>query len=150
MKQGLLFRTKSVFLLQVFVNFAKEQTDDDQLREVTVNGGGSVAIRTNRPQRPTDLKLQKSSSFSNPRSPSAPSIDQATRSVQTPEPSFTGSKTKKSKSNSLSVSRPQQQVRMEPVGEAANGSNPHEDQTPGKKDPSTLFIISTKTQESKV
>ncbi|KAI2659243.1 Phospholipid-transporting ATPase ABCA1 [Labeo rohita] len=135
---------------QVFVNFAKEQTDDDQLREVTVNGGGSVAIRTNRPQRPTDLKLQKSSSFSNPRSPSAPSIDQATRSVQTPEPSFTGSKTKKSKSNSLSVSRPQQQVRMEPVGEAANGSNPHEDQTPGKKDPSTLFIISTKTQESKI
>ncbi|KAF4107052.1 phospholipid-transporting ATPase ABCA1 isoform X2 [Onychostoma macrolepis] len=135
---------------QVFVNFAKEQTDDEELKEVTVNGGGSVAIPANRPQRPTDLKLEKSSRSSTPHSSSMLSTDQATRSVQTPESVFTGSKTKKSKSNSPSVSRQQQQIRMEPVGEAANGSNPHEHQTPGKKDPSTLFIVSTKTQESKV
>uniref|UniRef100_A0A672M6Q8 P-type phospholipid transporter n=1 Tax=Sinocyclocheilus grahami TaxID=75366 RepID=A0A672M6Q8_SINGR len=118
--------------------------------EVTVNGGGSVAIQANRPQRPTDLKLEKSSRSSTPRSTSAPSTDKATRSAQTPEPSFSGSKTKKIQSNSPSVSKQQQQIRMEPVGEAANGSNPHEDQTPGKKDPSMLFIVSTKTQESKV
>ncbi|ROL48223.1 ATP-binding cassette sub-family A member 1 [Anabarilius grahami] len=131
---------------QVFVNFAKDQTDDDQLREVTVNGG-SVA---NRPQRPTDLKLEKFSRSSTPHSLSTPSTDQAARSEQTPEPPSTSLKTKKSKSNSPSVSRQQQQIRMEPVGEAANGSQPPEDQTLGRKDPSMLFIVSTKTQESKV
>ncbi|XP_051767983.1 LOW QUALITY PROTEIN: phospholipid-transporting ATPase ABCA1 [Ctenopharyngodon idella] len=131
---------------QVFVNFAKEQSDDDQLREVTVNGG-SVA---NRLQRPTDLKLEKFSRSSTPHSLSTPSTDQAARSEQTPEPSSTSLKTKKSKSNSPSVSRQQQQIRMEPVGEAANGSHPPEDQTLGRKDPSMLFIVSTKTQESKV
>lgn len=130
----------------MFVNFAKEQSDDDQLREVTVNGG-SVA---NRLQRPTDLKLEKFSRSSTPHSLSTPSTDQAARSEQTPEPSSTSLKTKKSKSNSPSVSRQQQQIRMEPVGEAANGSHPPEDQTLGRKDPSMLFIVSTKTQESKV
>ncbi len=134
----------------MFVNFAKDQTDEDELREVTVNGGGPMVIQANRPQRPTDLKLENSSRSSTPHSSSMLSTDQATRSVQTPESVFTVSKTKKSKSNCPSVSRQQQQIRMEPVGEAANGSNPHEDQTPGKKDPSTLFIVSTKTQESKV
>ncbi|KAK9966236.1 hypothetical protein ABG768_003359 [Culter alburnus] len=131
---------------QVFVNFAKEQTDDDQLREVTVNGG-SVA---NRLQRPTDLKLEKFSRCSTPHSLSTPSTDQAARSEQTPEPPSTSLKTKKSKSNSPSISRQQQQMRMEPVGEAANGSHPPEDQTLGRKHPSMLFIVSTKTQESKV
>ncbi|KAK7128111.1 hypothetical protein R3I93_020650 [Phoxinus phoxinus] len=134
---------------QVFVNFAKDQTDDDQLREVTVNGG-SVAIQTNRLQRPTDLKLEKCNRSSTPHSPSTPSTDQGARSEQTPEPPSTGLKTKKNKSTSPSVSGQQQQIRMEPVGEAANGSKPPEDQTPARKDPSTLFIVSTKTQESKV
>ncbi|XP_001920862.6 phospholipid-transporting ATPase ABCA1 isoform X2 [Danio rerio] len=124
---------------QVFVNFAKDQTDDDQLREITINGG-SVALQPNRPQRPTDLQLSKTSRSSTPRSPSTTST----------EPQSTGSKTKKSKSKSPSVSRQQQQMRMEPVGEAANGSNPTEDQSPGRKDPSVLFIVSNKTQESKV
>ncbi|XP_056088824.1 phospholipid-transporting ATPase ABCA1 [Rhinichthys klamathensis goyatoka] len=126
---------------QVFVNFAKDQTDDDQLREVTVNGG-SVA----RLQRPTDLKLERCSRSSGPHSPS----DQGARSEQSPEPPSTGLKTKQNKPASPSVSGRQQQIRMEPVGEAANGSTPPEDQTPARKDPSTLFIVSTKTQESKV
>ncbi len=62
-----------------------------------------MVIQANRPQRPTDLKLEKSSRSSTPHSSSTLSTDQATRSVQSPESVFTGSKTKKSKSTSVSL-----------------------------------------------
>ncbi|XP_051957162.1 phospholipid-transporting ATPase ABCA1 [Xyrauchen texanus] len=133
---------------QVFVNFAKEQTDDNQ-QEVTVNGA-PVAAQTTRPQRPTELNLEKPSSSSTPSSHLSPSAEQAAFSGQTSEPRTSGQKTKKSKSNSQSVSRQHQQIKMEPVGAAANGSNPPGDQASGTKDPSALFIVSTKTQESKM
>ncbi|XP_057217516.1 phospholipid-transporting ATPase ABCA1 isoform X1 [Triplophysa rosa] len=130
---------------QVFVNFAKEQTDDDQLREVVVNGG-CAAAQPSRPQRPTHLRLEKPN---RPLSPTSASTDQAAHSRLTPEPRSAGSKTRKSRSNSPSVSRKQkQQIQMEPVGEAANGSKPAGHQT--SKDPSALFVVKSKTKDSKM
>ncbi|XP_056591567.1 phospholipid-transporting ATPase ABCA1 isoform X2 [Triplophysa dalaica] len=130
---------------QVFVNFAKEQTDDDQLREVTVNGG-CAAAQPSRPQRPTHLRLEKPN---RPLSPTSSSTDQAAHLRLTPETRPAGSKTRKNRSNSPSVSRKQkQQIQMEPVGEAANGSKPAGQQT--SKDPSALFVVKSKTKDSKM
>ncbi|XP_065097861.1 phospholipid-transporting ATPase ABCA1 isoform X2 [Paramisgurnus dabryanus] len=132
---------------QVFVNFAKEQTDDDQLRDVTVNGG-SVPAQTSRPKRPTHLKIENPN---RPLTPSSSSTGQAAHSRQSPDrPS--GSKTKKKGgSNSPSICRQQKQhIPMETVGEAANGSNRAGQQTSRSKDPSTLFIVRSKTQDSKM
>lgn len=134
-----------IFSLQVFVNFAKEQMDDDQLREVAVNGG-CPAAQPSRPQRPTHLRLEKPN---RPLSPTSASTDQAAHSRLTPEPRPAGSKTKKSRSNSPSVSRKQkQQIQMEPVGEATNGSKRAGHRT--SRDPSALFVVKSKTQDSKM
>ncbi|XP_039512135.1 phospholipid-transporting ATPase ABCA1 isoform X2 [Pimephales promelas] len=129
---------------QVFVNFAKEQTDDDQLRDVTVNGGPG-STQTTRLQRPTELKLERCSRSSGPHSPSA-----AARPEHSPESPSAASKTKGHQSSRVSGSGPPQEIRMEPVGEAADGPTPPEDPTPARKHPSTLFIVSTKTQDSTV
>ncbi|XP_073731945.1 LOW QUALITY PROTEIN: phospholipid-transporting ATPase ABCA1 [Misgurnus anguillicaudatus] len=132
---------------QVFVNFAKEQTDDDQLGEVTVNGG-SFPAQTSRPQRPTHLKLENPN---RPLTPSSSSTGQAANSRQSPDRPA-GSKTKKKGgSNSPSICRQQKQhIPMETVGEAANGSKPAGRQASRSKDPSTLFIVKSKTQDSKM
>ncbi|TRY97479.1 hypothetical protein DNTS_008213 [Danionella cerebrum] len=122
---------------QVFVNFAKEQTDDDLLREVTINGG-STPSQTARPQRPTDLKLGSSSRSSTPHPASTPSTEQQSAA----------SHGKKNQLTSSSASIQQQQMQMDQVCDPPIASTTSPSDV--RKDPSALFIVSSKTQESKV
>ena len=52
---GILHWTATLFphfILQVFVNFAKEQCDDDQLNEVIVNNGATAVVHSSRGASP--------------------------------------------------------------------------------------------------
>ncbi|XP_030640902.1 phospholipid-transporting ATPase ABCA1 [Chanos chanos] len=127
---------------QVFVNFAKEQTDDDdQLREVTVNGGAAAAP-PNQPQTTTTLKSPNTS----PRSSGSrsPSTSSSARSVKSG-----GSKVKEVKPKTQTDPTPPQEVQMQPAGGSPADGSKREGKS-SKKDPGKLFTVDAETKDSKV
>ncbi|XP_037401356.1 phospholipid-transporting ATPase ABCA1 isoform X2 [Pygocentrus nattereri] len=144
---------------QVFVNFAKEQTDDDdQLTGVGVNGG-LVAAQTHRPQpsrrsvQPqTTTQLVRSPESSRSPSPAKPAQPSCSRSSSKSTQSRAGgSKNKEGKHTRPSEAKQLQQIQMQPVLESSvSGPKPTQEESSRSKDPAKLFLVKPKTQDSKM
>ncbi|KAI4904249.1 hypothetical protein NFI96_031778 [Prochilodus magdalenae] len=151
---------------QVFVNFAKEQTDDDeQLREVAVNGE-LMAAQTRRPQ-PSRRSIQPHTSAHPVQSTPSPSASPKPRRSPSPariaqpscSPSFSkssqpragGSKNKEGKHSRLIEAKQPQQVQMLPMLEPlVSGPKPSQGESSQCKDPAKLFLVKPKPQDSKM
>uniref|UniRef100_A0A8B9GST9 P-type phospholipid transporter n=1 Tax=Astyanax mexicanus TaxID=7994 RepID=A0A8B9GST9_ASTMX len=146
---------------QVFVNFAKEQTDDDdQLSGVTVNGG-LVAAQTSRPQSRRSIQPHPTTQQSTPspsaspepsRSPSPVSAAQPSR-PQSPnkssQPKAGGSKNKEGKRSVLSEAKQPQQIQMQPMLDSSGSGQKRSDgDRSWSKDPAKLFLVKPKPQDS--
>ncbi|XP_027884349.1 ATP-binding cassette sub-family A member 1 isoform X1 [Xiphophorus couchianus] len=144
------FSVSQTTLDQVFVNFAKEQTDDDCLTDVMIGNGAAqlnLPARINPPavkpqQPPTPPQLRKS--------PQLP--------AKSPDSNPKETKPKKAKARKVSsngemsggmpMSRSPQ---GEEVGPEAGSSKPHRSkhrEESSSKDPAALFIVGSNSQES--
>ncbi|XP_072517055.1 phospholipid-transporting ATPase ABCA1 isoform X1 [Salminus brasiliensis] len=145
---------------QVFVNFAKEQTDDDdQLSGVAVNGG-PVAAQTRRPQSRRSIQPHPTTTPSPSASPEPSRSPSPVRAAQPPrpqspskssQPKAGGSKSKEGKRSGQSEAKQPQQIQMQPMLESSgNGPKRSDGERSQSKDPTKLFLVKPKPQDSKM
>lgn len=129
----------------MFVNFAKEQMDDDdRLREVAINGGSDTAqscmpqqsSQTIYPLLPTSNEPKRS--VSQVLAAQSPHQLSSSKSSQ---PGTAGSKTKESK---CSETKQPQHIQMQPLVDfSANGYKGTKEEKSQRKDLTKLFVVKT-------
>ncbi|XP_012735452.2 phospholipid-transporting ATPase ABCA1 isoform X1 [Fundulus heteroclitus] len=154
------FSVSQTTLDQVFVSFAKEQTDDDCLTDVVIgNGAAQLNLPRTRANPPA----------AHPQPPAAPPQQRKSPQLpaKAPEGNPKGSKPKKAKarkvssngetSGSVPMSRLAQAEEQGPESGSSNGvvqresSRPHRSkhaEESSSKDPAALFIVGASSQES--
>ncbi|XP_058257271.1 phospholipid-transporting ATPase ABCA1 isoform X2 [Hemibagrus wyckioides] len=130
---------------QVFVNFAKEQMDDDdRLREVAVNNGSDAAQSHTSQHSSQTLSPLLTTSFKPKRSVSQVMAAQSPHplsSSRSSQPGAAGSKTKERK---CSETKQPQQIQMQPLMDfPANGIKCTEEEKSQSKDITKLFVVKT-------
>ncbi|XP_015249408.1 PREDICTED: ATP-binding cassette sub-family A member 1-like [Cyprinodon variegatus] len=153
------FSVSQTTLDQVFVSFAKEQTDDDCLTDVVISNG---APQLNPPIRINPPNIQPQQQTTSPQQKKSPQLPS-----QSPESNSKGSKPRKAKarkvssngetSGSVPLSRlPQTQEKPPELGSSNGGvqsesSKPHRSnqrEESSNNDPAALFIVGTNSQDS--
>ncbi|XP_037325366.2 phospholipid-transporting ATPase ABCA1 isoform X1 [Pungitius pungitius] len=164
------FSVSQTTLDQVFVNFAKEQTDDDVLTDVVI--GNSLTTLQSRITSPT---IQPQPPITHPQPSKTPqqqdtSCDSKPKEGKSKKPKADKVKSKEGKdngekSNSTAMTRmPQREERpqrkgrsgssgsdssnAEVLGESSKSSSSKHRAGSSSKDPSTLFIVDSNTQDS--
>ncbi|XP_055796674.1 phospholipid-transporting ATPase ABCA1 isoform X1 [Salvelinus fontinalis] len=137
---------------QVFVNFAKEQTDDDLLREVTVNGG-TPAPQPRRAAQPTQPGQTAKPAQTTKPPQSVKSSDGRPRETKPNGVTDSGmamtSRPQERPQSSRGESRRELSSRKSSKESSANGSKGTRE-TSGNKDPTSLFLVGSSTQDSSV
>lgn len=136
---------KTLFSPQVFVNFAKEQMDDeDRLREVAVNNRSDAAQSLTSQQSSQTVYPLLTTSFKPKRSVSQVIAAQLTHplsSAKSSQPEAAWSKTKESK---CSGKKQPQQIEMEVLVDfSANGIGCTDEDKSQSKDITKLFVVNT-------
>lgn len=138
--------------LQVFVNFAKEQSDDDLLREVTVNGG-TPAPQPRRAAQPTQPGQTAKAAQTTKPPQSVKSSDGRPRETKPNGVTDSGmamtSRLQEKPQSSRGESRRELSSRRSSKESSANGSKGTRE-TSGNKDPTSLFLVGSSTQDSSV
>ncbi|XP_053093930.1 phospholipid-transporting ATPase ABCA1 isoform X2 [Pangasianodon hypophthalmus] len=130
---------------QVFVNFAKEQMDDDdQLREVAINSG-SDATQSRTPQQSSQtIYPSLTTSFEPKRSVSQVTAAQSPHPLSSSQSSQPGAAWSKTKESKCSKTKQPQQIQMQPLMDfSANGLKCTEEEKSQSKDLTKLFIVKT-------
>ncbi|MCJ8737839.1 hypothetical protein PDJAM_G00028690 [Pangasius djambal] len=130
---------------QVFVNFAKEQMDDDdQLREVAINSGpDATQFRTPQQSSQTVYPLL-TTSFEPKRPVSQVIAAQSPHPLSSSKSSQPGAAWSETKVSKCSETKQPQQIQMQPLMDfSANGVKCTEEEKSQSKDLTKLFIVNT-------
>ncbi|XP_047231681.1 phospholipid-transporting ATPase ABCA1 isoform X2 [Girardinichthys multiradiatus] len=153
------FSISQTTLDQVFVSFAKEQTDDDCLTDVVADNGAArlnLPTRINPPiiqsQQPTKPRQQRKSSQLPAKAPKSDPKGSKPKTAKARKIRSNGET-----SSSVPMSRLPQAEEKGPESDSSNGGvqresskahrSKHRDES-SSKDPATLFIVGTNSQES--
>lgn len=149
------FSVSQTTLDQVFVNFAKEQTDDDCLTDVIISNGAaqlSLPTRINlpptfQPQQPKTPPQQRKSPQLPAKSPEADPKESKPKRAKARRVSSNGES-----SGSVPMSRLSQAGENDPEAGSSHGGLQRESSKHGeessRKDPAALFIVGTNSQDS--
>lgn len=166
------FSVSQTTLDQVFVNFAKEQTDDDRLTEVLINNGTvqtNMAALLNRFNPPT-VQAQPSITPLQPSKPpqqqhhltpgkspdSKPKEGKSKQAKTSKGKSKEGNREKSSGTAMSRIPQPEKMSRRSSSGSNSSGAQGETSKPSGSKhrgessskDPSALFVVGTNTQDS--
>ncbi|KAM4739858.1 phospholipid-transporting ATPase ABCA1 isoform 2-T2 [Anableps anableps] len=153
------FSISQTTLDQVFVNFAKEQTDDDGLTDVIIGNG---AAQLNLPTRINPPTIQPQQPTTPPQQRKSPQLPAKAAESDSKESKPKKTKARKVSSNgetsgSVPMSRLPQGEEKGPESGSSNGGLQRESTKPHRskhreesssKDPAALFIVGTNSQES--
>ncbi|XP_047666267.1 phospholipid-transporting ATPase ABCA1 isoform X2 [Tachysurus fulvidraco] len=130
---------------QVFVNFAKEQMDDDdRLREVAVNNRSDAAQSLTSQQSSQTIYPLLTTSFKPKRSVSQVIAAQLNHPLSSAKPSQPGAAWSKTKETKCSGKKQPQQIEMEVLVDfSANGIRCTEEEKSQSKDITKIFVVNT-------
>ncbi|XP_029002815.1 phospholipid-transporting ATPase ABCA1 isoform X2 [Betta splendens] len=150
------FSVSQTTLDQVFVNFAKEQTDDDRLTHVVISNGAAQTNQTAGPTRINPPTIHTQPPVTPPGSSKSPQQDKSsdnklkegkskqaksTAMTRLPQPEVASLRSRKSSSGSSSSNAGFQ-------GESSKSGGSKRKAESSSKDPSALFIVGSSTQDS--
>ncbi|KAK2908022.1 phospholipid-transporting ATPase ABCA1 isoform X2 [Channa argus] len=155
------FSVSQTTLDQVFVNFAKEQTDDDPLTDVVISNGTVQTTLTALPSRINLPTIQPQPPVTPPRLNKTPQQQEKLSDRKVKEAKSKKAKSSKGKKESSSALwLPQSEQTLQTSRRSSSGSNSSNGVVQGEfsgskhraetssKDPSALFIVGSSTQDS--
>ncbi|KAK2835350.1 hypothetical protein Q5P01_015834 [Channa striata] len=161
------FSVSQTTLDQVFVNFAKEQSDDDRLTDVVITNGTVQTTLTALPTRINPPTIQPHPPLTPPQLKKTPQQQKKLSESKVKEAKSKKAKSSKGKSNgeksssTALISLPQSEQTHQTSRRSSSGSNSsnggvqgessgskHRAEVSSSKDPSALFIVGSSTQDS--